>query len=72
MRRDEPAGTGSPLNSNATQRIYLRPVELGELHEDDCCAWCGSSASPLRITTLVWTHAPAALCRDTFARATTT
>ncbi len=67
MKQREPAGTGSTLSNRSKLSLRLRPIEAGELHPLDRCAWCAapSSSSTLRGTTLLWTHAPAFLCEDT-------
>jgi len=70
MRREEPAATGSTVNSNSTRRsVRLRPVEPGELHSTDCCAWCAvpASSSTLNAVKWLWTIAPAFVCIDVSA-----
>lgn len=65
MRREEPAATGSTPYPNSTKpSVRLRPVEAGELHPFNRCAWCGSTCEPLRRQPVVWTHAEAVFCAE--------
>jgi hypothetical protein len=59
---------GGPLNSR-TRSLPLRPVEVGELHSLDRCAWCAAPASDstLKATVWLWTDAPAFVCVDVSA-----
>ena len=67
MKRNEPAGTGSPFSNRTTDNVHVRPVEPGELHPMDRCALCGSATSELYATLILLTEAPGVLCVDSVA-----